>query len=86
MKPDFVHEGRKFLAQYRISLEVRQKRGDFHDRFIIIDSVQAYQLGASIKDLGTTAAMINLIEDPDNVSALLATQLNSWRSAQPIPL
>src|SRR5207245_2767252 len=55
MKPDFAHEARKFRQQYQTPLEVRQKRGDFHDRFLIADSSRAHHLGASIKDLGSSA-------------------------------
>jgi hypothetical protein len=86
MKGDFAHEVSKFRQQYGTVIEVKQKRGEFHDRFVVVDSSKAYHLGASIKDFGARAAMINLIEDPDNVAALLATQLNSWNSAQSVTL
>ena len=86
MKPDFAHEARRFQQQYKIPIEIRQKRGDFHDRFIILDFTKAYHLGASIKGLGSRAAMIHLIEDPDNVSALRTTQMNAWDTAHQVVL
>ncbi len=40
----------KHNAQYP-KIEIRVKR-HFHDRFLIIDEVELYHLGASLKDLG----------------------------------
>lgn len=43
----------------------------FHDRFIIIDDLTAYHIGASIKDAGKRCFAINLIEDIRIVSDIL---------------
>ena len=40
----------QYNAQYK-NLEVKTNR-DFHDRFLIIDSIEAYHIGASLKDAG----------------------------------
>lgn len=37
--------------------------GVFHDRFLIIDDMEAYHIGASIKDAGKKCFGINLIQD-----------------------
>jgi len=39
------------------------KTNKFHDRFIIIDEIEMYHLGASIKDVGDKVFGINKIED-----------------------
>ena len=51
----------KFNKEYPI-LKLA-KTNKFHDRFIIIDTEEAYHLGASIKDLGKKCFAINRIED-----------------------
>lgn len=42
---------------------------DFHDRFIIIDKVEVYHIGASIKDAGKKSFGITKIEDTDLIIA-----------------
>lgn len=44
---------------------------EFHDRFLIIDEVLAYHIGASIKDAGKKCFAINKIEDKSIVQSLL---------------
>ncbi len=78
---DFKVEAERFYKQHRISLEIRLRKADFHDRFIIVDASMAYHLGASIKDAGDKASMIHLIEDADNVQALLDTHRKSSAAA-----
>jgi hypothetical protein len=79
---DFNLECDKFRKQYPMNLAVRLRSVDFHDRFLILDGKKAYHLGASIKDAGNKASMIHLIQDADNVNALLATYNASWTSAR----
>lgn len=43
----------------------------FHDRFLIVDDVYAYHIGASIKDAGKKCFGINKIEDKDIVKDIL---------------
>ena len=44
---------------------------DFHDRFLIIDEVMAYHVGASLKDAGKKCFAINIIEDRANIIDIL---------------
>ena len=59
----------KFNKEYPI-LKVA-KTNKFHDRFIIIDNEEMYQLGASIKDLGKKCFGINKIEDVEIMEKIL---------------
>jgi len=80
---DFKLEGERFSKQHPIHLETRLRSVDFHDRFIIVDRKKAHSLGASIKGAGDKASMIHMIQDPDNVNALLETYWKSWNAARP---
>ena len=44
---------------------------EFHDRFLIIDGVLAYHVGASLKDAGKKCFAINRIEDKANINDIL---------------
>ena len=59
----------KFNAQYP-SLSVKTTE-DFHDRFLIIDDVEGYFIGASIKDAGKKSFAITQIEDGKMVQDLI---------------
>ena len=59
----------KFNAQYP-KLSVKTTTG-FHDRFLIIDKVEVYHIGASIKDAGKKSFGITKIEDEDLVNSLV---------------
>lgn len=59
----------KFNAQYpKLSVKTTT---DFHDRFLIIDKVEVYHIGASIKDAGKKSFRITKIEDEDLVNSLV---------------
>ncbi len=58
-----------FNAQYP-TLKVNYT-GVFHDRFLIIDEIVAYHIGASIKDAGKKCFGINLIEDIGIITDIL---------------
>lgn len=58
-----------FNQQYP-KLEVKYT-GVFHDRFLIIDDICAYHIGASIKDAGKKCFGISLIEDTRIVKDIL---------------
>lgn len=80
---DFMHEVSNFKKQHSPrSVEVRRTR-EFHDRFIIIDSGRCFHIGASIKDAGGRAFMINQVQDQANVRALLDQLHASWQNAAP---
>lgn len=81
---DFALEARKFQIQYpHLSLEIRKTR-EFHDRFILLDGVECYHIGASIKDAGNRAFMISQIGDQTTRQALMKCQDQSWSSASPV--
>ena len=44
---------------------------DFHDRFLIIDKVEVYHIGASIKDAGKKSFGITKIEDKNLIQSLI---------------
>lgn len=59
----------KFNAQYP-NLTVKFMN-NFHDRFLIIDDVEVYHIGASIKDAGKKSFGITKIEDNDLIQSLI---------------
>lgn len=59
----------KFNKEYPI-LKVA-KTNKFHDRFILIDNIEMYHLGASIKDLGKKCFGINKIEDIEIIEKII---------------
>lgn len=59
----------QFNAQYT-SLTVKTTQM-FHDRFLIIDGMTAYHIGASLKDAGKKCFGISLLTDPDIVNGLI---------------
>ena len=59
----------KFNAQYpKLSVKTTT---DFHDRFLIIDKMEVYHIGASIKDAGKKSFGITKIEDKDLIQGLV---------------
>ena len=59
----------KFNAQYpKLNLH---KSSEFHDRFLILDEVRVYHIGASLKDAGKKCFGISLLEDEALKRALL---------------
>ena len=58
----------KFNEQYSL-LEV-VKSNKYHDRFIIIDSIEIYHLGASLKDAGKKCFAISKIEDKGFIKSI----------------
>lgn len=58
-----------FNAQYP-PVEVKHTRM-FHDRFLIIDDMIAYHIGASIKDAGKKCFGINLLQDTGIIKDIL---------------
>lgn len=58
-----------FNAQYP-ALSVTRTQV-FHDRFIILDGLAAYHIGASLKDAGRKCFGISLLDDPGMVKDLL---------------
>ena len=78
---DFEHETTKFQQQYpQVRIETRRSR-DIHDRFIVVDDTECWHIGCSIKDAGSKAFMLSLIEDSRNAEALMASLNTTWVGA-----
>lgn len=81
---DFALEAAKWRKQWTQNiLEIRIIK-EFHDRFIVLDRVSCWHLGASIKDAGNKVFMISRVEDIDNRDALLQQIDKSWQNALPL--
>lgn len=84
MQGDFKLAVQKFAQQRNEaaqgSVEVRQDKGAFHDRFIVADD-NCLHLGASIKDAGIKVCVINAIEDSHNKSVLRENIRKAWNVA-----
>jgi hypothetical protein len=52
---------KKFNSQYSFLKTIISN--NYHDRFIIIDNINLYHIGASLKDLGKKCFAISKIED-----------------------
>ena len=78
---DFDLELKLFLKQYPgFAIEVRKTK-EFHDRFVIVDDSKCFHIGASIKDAGLKAFMINQLLDADNIKLLMDQHQRSWAGA-----
>ncbi len=83
---DFALEAAKFLKQHTdFSLEARKSK-DVHDRFIIIDGVQCWHLGCSIKDAGDRAFMMSAVETPAIRDAAIQSLTDTWNGAASLTL
>ena len=81
---DFAFEAAKWRKQWtQNALEVRSTK-EFHDRFIVLDNITCWHIGASIKDAGNKVFMISQVEDHDNRDALLRQIDKSWQNASPL--
>jgi hypothetical protein len=81
---DFKLEAKKFEIEFtRIQLAVRTNN-DFHDRFIILDEIQCFHIGASIKDAGKRAFMVSQLEDRTIASTLISFADEKWSHASDI--
>lgn len=59
---------KKFNEQYPTLKIIRTNK--FHDRFIIIDNIDLYHCGASLKDLGKKYFEINKIDGKDFIESI----------------
>jgi len=79
--PDLFIEASKWRAQHPNAKLAIRKTLVFHDRFIIVDNVECWHVGCSIKDAGTKAFMLSQVEDEYNRSSLLGQIEKAWQSA-----
>lgn len=81
VSPDFELEGTKFRTQHTSwTLHIRKTK-DIHDRFLVVDEVTAYLLGASIKDAGSKTCAIVPLESFDLRKALVVHAASVWSTA-----
>jgi hypothetical protein len=66
-----AHEAQLFSRQYSTIRLRFYDSNDFHDRFIIVDYLQLYHLGASIKDTGKKVSIISKIETQDIIDDII---------------
>lgn len=57
---------------------------DFHDRFLVIDSRRAVNLGTSINQAGKRAFMLNEVTDKHELERLLSEFSTWWNKGRPI--
>ena len=75
---------KSFRAQYPRVIEVREHRGEIHDRALLVDDRDFYSLGASIKHAGNKLWILNKLEDAGEISALRTKITEYWNSATPL--
>jgi hypothetical protein len=81
---DFALETKKFTKQHPgFSVEVRTTR-DFHDRFIFLDQIRCYLLGASIKDAGNKGFTVVPLQEASIMRFILGHASQVWASATPV--
>jgi hypothetical protein len=82
--PDFKIAVAAFQKQYQRPIEVRRHNAEIHDRAIVVDNLQFYALGASIKDMGVKLSVVNRLEDAESMSRLRGELNRIWASALPL--
>lgn len=65
------------LKTKRKNIEAKESN-DCHDRFLIIDDLEVWQLGASINGIGKKAAMLNKIIDSNEKENFFLSFKNWW--------
>jgi hypothetical protein len=76
LKPADQQSLEDFRLQYP-STRVRRLTSTLHDRFIIIDSTDAYSAGHSLKDLGSKDTVVTLSPDPSNLIGIFKQRLDA---------
>jgi len=71
----------EFNKQYG-GLYIRTSK-EFHDRFVVVDGIDYYHFGASIKDLGNKGFMFSRIEEPEIIKSLSSKLSQEWKKAKP---
>jgi hypothetical protein len=81
---DFKIAVAAFQKQYQRPIEVRRHNAEIHDRAVVVDNLQFYALGASIKDMGVKLSVVNRLEDAESMSRLRGELNRIWASALPL--
>jgi len=78
--PALTIAAQRFNKQYgRLSIKTSSA---FHDRFVIIDDIEYYHFGASIKDLGNRGFMFSRIEEPSVIKLFSTSWSKEWKAAK----
>jgi hypothetical protein len=80
MKNDFQLEAKKFAAQHKNVISVRQTK-NYHDRFIVVNAKRCFHLGASIKDAGNKACALSEISSPAIAASVIMDVEAEWTKA-----
>jgi hypothetical protein len=76
--PAFLTLVVEFNKQYGNTLEVKTSEA-FHDRFLILDKLEFYHIGASMKDAGNRGFMFSRLEEPFLQKNLLSEFDKEWK-------
>ena len=82
---DFSLEAKHFVAQHGAQVEVRTTL-DYHDRFLVVDGMTIWHLGASIKDAGKKEFAMTALESPVIRGSVLADVETTWNAASPMAI
>jgi len=82
-KPMFGKILESFVSERHTNCEARES-GSFHDRFLIIDKIEVWQLGASINHAGRKAFFINKISDQTEKDDFLKQVSQWWNEGLPV--
>ena len=83
-RPMFQKLFKALLLQRRL-LEARSFTG-CHDRFIVVDDVEVWQIGASINGFGKAAFMFNRINEQTEQSRFLADLSDWWQKGDDLSI
>jgi hypothetical protein len=79
LKPIFLETAKQLKDEnWHIIVKSTTK---FHDRYIIIDNKEVWQLGASIKDAGNKDFTINKIVDDELLEEIIESYKNAWQDS-----
>ena len=84
-KGDFPLEAKHFIAQHGGQVEARLTN-DYHDRFIVVDHVTVWHLGASIKDAGKRAFALTEFERSSIRNSVIADIEATWNASTALPI
>lgn len=81
---DLIARSAAFSAQFGVSVEVRYLHPfSIHDRFIVVDGMHVWHLGASLNTL-KKASMVRLVEGQESIEVIKMVE-DYWVKAVPSP-
>jgi hypothetical protein len=82
--PDLKVAVKRFQGQYQRAVEAKTHNAEIHDRAIVVDGIEFYALGHSIKDMGAKLTVLKKIEDANNINKLRTELERIWSSGVPL--